>query len=209
MRYTIEIVSSIDDIDEAALQECIDDSVTNFERDSMWESYVQSHCDSKGITLDHFKENGDNDGLTFNQKLKDQIRSSVTGIMSRDNFNSYFYVGCIKDTENSNRIMGYTQYIRPNGEPNILLLMNSAVRNGDNGLKTWLYTFWADCRDNFSQSMPGQLGIEKQSVLVASREMCDFFLNSSLGFELREGSSLPSSGVKQRTEIIWSGWGWS
>lgn len=209
MRYTIEIVPSIDDIDNAALDVCIEDSFASFERNVPWESTAQAYCDRNGITLDSFKQNGDN-GRSFNQYLKACFKGTITQYMTRTgtntDYNSYFYVGCIKDTENSNQIMAYNFYIKPNSNPGTLRLMNSATRNGSNGLKTWLYTFWADCGANYSQSLIGQLNLDRQETYVTGQEIANFYLNSGLGFELKEGSTLPEADTKQGAWITGSCW---
>ena len=209
MRYTIEIVSSIDDIDDAALDACVEDSFESFKRNVPWESTAQAYCDRNGITLDSFRENGDN-GRSLDQYLKACYKGSITSCMTRTGTNtdygSYFYVGCIKDTENSNQIMAYNRYIKPNGDPGTLQLHLTAVRNASNGLKTWLYTFWADCRDNYSQSMIGQLGLDRQETIVTGQEIANFYLNSGLGFELKEGSTLPEADTKQSAWITGSCW---
>lgn len=209
MRYTIELVPSIDDIDDAAFDACVEDSFESFKRNVPWENVAQTYCDSNGITLDYFRENGDN-GKSFDQYLKECYKAIITSKMTRTgtntNYGSYFYVGCIKDTENDNQIMAYNLYVKPNGDPGALQLHFSATKNGSNGLKTWLYTFWADCRDNYSQSMIGQLDLDRQETCVTGQEIANFYLNSGLGFELKEGSTLPEAGTKQSAWITGSCW---
>lgn len=211
MRYTIEIVPSIDDIDHAALDACVEDSFESFKRNVPWENTAQAYCDRNGITLASFEENGDiENGRSLDQYLKACFKGTITQYMTRTgtntDYNSYHYVSCIKDTENSNKIMAYTSYIKPNGDPGALRLTTSAMRNGSNGLKTWLYTFWADCGNNYSQSLIGQLNLDRQEAYVTGQELANFYLNSGLGFELKEGSTLPEADTKQGAWITGSCW---
>jgi hypothetical protein len=195
MRYISEIATSVD---TDALEACIVDNFDSFKASWPWGPQLDAYCTRKGITRDD---------VDLDNYLKDMMRNIITNAVDPERATSERVCFVFKDTENSNQIMGY--YIGFKEVDNDCLHIGTTVlRNGDNGLKTWLYTYWEDITNDPTKSASGLVGLSKQYVRIHTKELLDFYMNSDKGFVKVEDWTISDDSFSSAPLTIRYGWGW-
>lgn len=195
MRYVSEIATSVDD---AALEACIVDTFDSFKASWPWGVQIDAYCTRKGITRDD---------LDVDNYLKDMMRNIIKNPVHPERITSDRLLFVFKDTENSNQIMGYyVGYKEPDN--NCLHIGTTVLRNGDNGLKTWIYTYWEDIRNDPTKSAAGLVGLPKQYIRIHTKALLDFYMNSDKGFQKVEDWTISDDSFSSAALTIRYGWGW-